>query len=158
MSEIENKIVFGTLESRQLILQLALPLSKTVTGKSILMQVEGLAGEFRGFAVVHVSLDMLEHTLKALSEFSENPRGEFTLASESREFWASMTGDGTGKIFAHCTLNDFDNRYTRLRFEVEFAKKQVLEHIHNLKKITKSISEPESKRHDRNKWYDLSSD
>ena len=146
MSEIENQIVFGTSESQQLILQPALPLLKTVSGKSILMQVEGRSGEFRGYTIVPISWEMLEHTLKALSEFSENPSGEFTLASEAREFWASMTGNGTGKIVAHGTLNDCHNRYTRLRFEVEFAKEQVLENIHNLKKIIKVKSEPDRKK------------
>ena len=140
MSDTENKIVFGSSESHQLILKPSSPLSKTPSGDGVLMRVEGQAGEFNGTTIVPITLEMLKHTLQALSEFSENPREEFTLASEAREFWASMTGDGGDQIVAHCTLNDCDNRYTRLRFEVEFSKEQVLENIISIEQIIASIT------------------
>jgi len=140
MFDPENKIVFGSKGNHQLILMPVSPVLKSPSGDSIMMRVEGRAGEFRGSTAVSISLDMLKHTLHALSEFSNNPRGEFTFASESREFWASMTGDGSGQIAAHCTLNDCDHRYTRFRFEVEFTRDQVLENIARIEQIFDTIS------------------
>ena len=134
MSDTENKIVFGLSESHRLTLKPESPLSKTPSGDGILMGVEGRAAEFRGYTVVPITLEMLKHTLQALSKFSENPRGEFTLTSEAREFWASMTGDGGDQIVAHCTLNDCNKRYTRLRFEVTFSKKEIPQIIDGIKK------------------------
>lgn len=141
MAESKYKIVFGSSERQRFILQPISPLSKSPPGDSVLMQVTVHTGDFSGNTKVPISVEMLKHTLQALSEFSENPSGEFTLYSESREFWASMTADSGEKIVAHCILNDCKNRYTRLRFEVIFSIKEIPHIADTIKKLLQSLAQ-----------------
>ena len=141
MSESDLKIIFGSSENYQLTLTPEAMYPNKPQTKSIMMRVEGRAGQFSGNTTVPLTLEMLEHTLKALAEFSENPVGEFTLASESREFWASMTGDGSDQIIAHCTLNDSNRRFTRLRFEVSISLKEIPQIRNKIQNLLKGSSD-----------------
>jgi hypothetical protein len=140
MHESDLKIIFGSSENYHLTLTPEAMQTNTPPAKSIMMRVEGQAGQFKGNTTVPMTLGMLEHTLIALEEFSGNPVGEFTLASESREFWASMTGDGSDQIIAHCTLNDCNRRFTRLRFEVSISLKELPQIRNKIEEILESFS------------------
>jgi hypothetical protein len=82
---------------------------------------------------------MLQQLYKALQNFTEQSKGEFTLYTESKDFWASITGDGSGQFTAHCILNDCDHKYTRLRFQVKFPEENLAPNIQAIEQLLSLI-------------------
>jgi hypothetical protein len=132
------QIVFGNSTDHQLILVVEDAEKQNEPGEIHLVHILARAGSFGGSCKTRFSKFMLQQLQIALQNFSSNAKGEFTLYSENREFWASITGDGSGQFIAHCILNDCDHRYTRLRFQVKFTSDDLQPNIQVIDKLISS--------------------
>jgi hypothetical protein len=131
------KIIFGHSAAHQLILQANSTVEQEISADKLPLKIFARAGNFYGSCKTNFSVFMLQQLHKAMQNFIMEASGEFTLYSESREFWASITGNGSGNFIAHCTLNDCDHKFTRLRFQVEFPRENLQ---HNLLAIEQLLS------------------
>jgi len=140
MNTNHPEILLGSLEGPHLILRpLEMPQKNIDPEYCCPVEVTVTAGNFKGSSWVTIEVGLFQQLHQALYKFSVNPVGEFTFSSIAREFWASVRGNNSGKFEAYCVLDDNENKYTRLRFKVEFGKKELKQSMVAVGKLLSSL-------------------